>query len=426
MLPELLQKLGVDVLSHPSLLGLSIFLIGFASYEVVRYLARFKGFSGPLGLPILGNLWQIRGVDAPELYRSWSKKYGAVYQIQLGNIPVLVINKAAAAKAILVQNSHATGSRPEFYTFHKVCLTWFVYGDNSQCQEIISSTSSTTLGTAPYNDSLKRRRKAAASALNRPAVESYVPHLDEETKIFLTEAYNYGQGGRRAVDPMPLFLRLNLTLSLTLHWGDRMTSQSDLFREIVHVEDKISGFRSTTGNLPDYVPLLRLNPFSMASEAARQMRNRRDKYMHNLDENLDRKMETGEHNSCIRANIKLDSEAKLNDTELASLNVTMLAAGLDTMNSAVSFGIAMLATKPEIQAKAFAAVRERYSENALLCDAKDQQTCEYVVAMVKEILRSVELIRFESWLANSSTDTTLQCVFRSLDVHSAIFCMKAR
>ena len=233
-------------------------------------------------------------------------------------------------------------------------------------------------------------------------METYIPHLDEETKIFLTEAYNYGQGGRCAVDPMPLFLRLNLSLSLTLHWGDRMTSQSDLFREIVHVEDKISGFRSTTGNLQDYIPLLRLNPFSMASEAARQMRNRRDKYMHNLDQNLNRKMKTGEHNSCIRANIKLDSEARLNDTELASLNVTMLAAGLDTMNSAVSFGIAMLATMPEIQAKAFAAVRERYSEDDLLCDAKDQQTCEYVVAMVKEILRSAETIGLSRKLLTAS------------------------
>lgn len=126
MLPALLQALDVGILSHPSLLVLLIFLIAFTTYELVRYLARFRGFDGPLGIPIFGNLWQIRGVDAPELYRSWSKRYGAVYQIQLGNVPVLVINKAAAAKALLVQNSHATGSRPEFYTFHKVCVTMSV------------------------------------------------------------------------------------------------------------------------------------------------------------------------------------------------------------------------------------------------------------------------------------------------------------
>lgn len=95
-------------------------LVTFALYELIRFRARIAGFSGPPGKPIVGNLWQIRSKDAPEQYRQWAKKYGSVYQIQLGNIPVLVVNSAAAAKAIFNQNSHATSSRPEFYTFHKV------------------------------------------------------------------------------------------------------------------------------------------------------------------------------------------------------------------------------------------------------------------------------------------------------------------
>lgn len=95
-------------------------VVGFSTYELVRWSARVPGFRGPPGKPIVGNLWQIRQNDAPEQYRQWAKKYGPVYQIQLGNIPVLVVNSAAAAKAIFNQHSHATSSRPEFYTFHKV------------------------------------------------------------------------------------------------------------------------------------------------------------------------------------------------------------------------------------------------------------------------------------------------------------------
>ena len=97
----------------------SIFLI---IYEGLRFVARIPGFSGPYGPPIVGNMWQISGKDAPLQYRDWSRKYGPVYQIQLGNIPVLVINTAAAAKELLTINSHATASRPEFYTFHKVSV----------------------------------------------------------------------------------------------------------------------------------------------------------------------------------------------------------------------------------------------------------------------------------------------------------------
>ena len=166
-----------------------------------------------------------------------------------------------------------------------------------------------------------------------------------------------------------------------------MESQSDLFREIIHVEDVISNFRSTTGNLQDYIPPLRLNPFSSNSSMAADMRIRRDKYMHGLDQDLNEKMEKGEHKPCIRANVKQDGEAKLSELELTSLNLTLLAAGLDTMNSAVNWGIGMLATNQAVQRKAIAAIRETYADDRPLGDANDQQTCQYVVIMIKEILR---------------------------------------
>lgn len=87
--------------------------------EFVRSAARVPGFGGPRGLPLIGNLSQIRE-NAAEQYRQWAKKYGPVYQIQLGNIPVIVVNSAAAAKQLFSQNAQALSSRPEFYTFHKV------------------------------------------------------------------------------------------------------------------------------------------------------------------------------------------------------------------------------------------------------------------------------------------------------------------
>ena len=117
-----LQSLLGKLTALDAVIGLILLpFFGLVVYEAVRWNARVPKFGGPRGLPIVGNLWQIQGKDAPEQYRVWSKKYGALYQIQLGSIPVLVINTAAAAKIVLSQNSQATSSRPEFYTFHKVC-----------------------------------------------------------------------------------------------------------------------------------------------------------------------------------------------------------------------------------------------------------------------------------------------------------------
>lgn len=87
--------------------------------EFLRSSARVNGITGPIGLPLIGNLAQIRK-NASEQYRLWSKTFGPVYQIQLGNVPVIVVNSAASAKVLFGQNAQALSSRPEFYTFHKV------------------------------------------------------------------------------------------------------------------------------------------------------------------------------------------------------------------------------------------------------------------------------------------------------------------
>ncbi|KIX06395.1 uncharacterized protein Z518_04371 [Rhinocladiella mackenziei CBS 650.93] len=201
--------------------------------------------------------------------------------------PVLVINTAATAKAILTQNSSATASRPEFYTFHKV-------------------------GALAHVLCTSRSRDDA-----------------------------------------------------------RVKTQTPLFREIVYVENAISNFRSTTSNPPDYIPILRLNPFSGVSTTAKDMSARRNRYMAVMDQDLDERLEAGSYKPCIRANVKLDPDGKLNEVELTSLNVTMTAAGLDTMQSTVSWGLAILAMMPHVRDGALREIRQKYSQSEPLCDASD-------------------------------------------------------
>lgn len=346
--------------------------------EVQRSQARIPGFSGPTGLPIIGNIHQIR-VNAAEQYRLWSQRYGPVYQIMLGNVPVIIINSAASAREIFGANSQALSSRPEFYTFHKV----------------VSSTSGTTIGTSPFSESLKRRRKGAASALNKPSILTYVPHIDVETRAFLREFLDYGKAGSVLVDPMPMIQRLSLSLALTLNWGTRIASQSDtLFDEITYVEEEVSKFRSTTGNLQDYIPILRLNPFNFGSQHARDMRRRRDVYLKKLNGDLDDRMANGTHQPCIQANVILDKEAKLNSEELTSISLTMLSGGLDTLTTLVAWSIALLASRPDIQKKALEEIHTKYppSDNSLPTE-HDDQSLPYLVALIKEFLRYYTVLR---------------------------------
>ncbi|KAH0358367.1 cytochrome P450, partial [Aureobasidium melanogenum] len=349
----------------------------FVTNEFIRKNARIPGFNGPPGKPVFGNIPDIK-YNAAEKYREWSKTYGDVYQIQLGNIPVIVCNSAEACRVLFGHFSQALSSRPVFYTFHKV----------------LSNTAGTTIGTSPFSDSLKRRRKGAASALNKPSVASYVGHLDVETLAFVKEGLEYGAAGTQSVDPMPMIQRLSLSLALTLNWGTRLSSRDDpLFHEITEVEEEISKFRSTSGNMQDYVPFLRLNPFNAGSTRAREMRQRRDVYLTKLNKDLDDRMAKGTHKPCIQANVIQDKEAKLNKEELTSISLTMLSGGLDTVTTLVAWSIALLGQRPDIQEKAIREIRKMFSEDEILCAPEDEMKCEYVMALVKECLRYYTVLR---------------------------------
>ena len=96
-----------------------LFLIYVLVNELICYSRQVAGFPVPPVLPLVGNLHRLR-TNAAEQYRKWAKDFGDVYQVRLGNLPVIVINSAAAARVILGHNSQATASRPELYTYHKV------------------------------------------------------------------------------------------------------------------------------------------------------------------------------------------------------------------------------------------------------------------------------------------------------------------
>jgi 3-hydroxyphenylacetate 6-hydroxylase len=259
---------------------------------------------------------------------------------------------------------------------------------------VLSNTAGTTIGTSPFNDSLKRRRKGAASALNKPSIATYIDHLDLETLEFVRDAFESGKAGTIGVNPMPMIERLSLSLALTLNWGTRMESRHDpMFHEICDVEAAISKFRSTTGNLQDYIPVLRLNPFSGGTKSAKDYRNRRDVYLTKLNRDLDDRMAKGTHKPCIQANIILDKEAALNKEELTSISLTMLSGGLDTITTLVQWSVALLAQRPDIQATAISEIRKFYASNEPLGDAYDDQKCGYIVALVKECLRYYTVLR---------------------------------
>jgi phenylacetate 2-hydroxylase len=200
-------------------------------------------------------------------------------------------------KHLWITNQSALISRPTLHTFHSV----------------VSSSQGFTIGTSPWDESCKQRRKAAATALNRPAVQSYMPLIDLESNVSIKELLHDSKGGEVELDPRAYWQRYALNTSLTLNYGYRISGDKDapLLKEITDVERGVSNFRSTSNNWQDYIPLLRLWP-SLSNEAVK-FRERRDVYMDRLLKGLKERIEKGTDKPCITGNILKDPETKLNE-----------------------------------------------------------------------------------------------------------------
>jgi len=78
---NLLHASQVEAIENPlQTLALTFFMVPILYIfvnEIVRRRARVVGLHGPRGLPLVGNLWQIRK-NAAEKYRQWARTYGAV------------------------------------------------------------------------------------------------------------------------------------------------------------------------------------------------------------------------------------------------------------------------------------------------------------------------------------------------------------
>ena len=182
---------------------------------------------------------------------------------------------------------------------------------------VVSSSDGFTIGTSPWDESCKARRKAAATALNRPAVQSYMPFIDYEATRSIKEMMLDSQGGRVDVDPNPYFQRYALSTSLTLNYGIKIDGNinDDMLQEITHVEREIGNFRSTSHNWQDYIPLMRLWPSN--NKKPLEYKKRRGAYMNNLLSILKQRIADGTDRPCITGNILKDPEAKLNDGQCA-------------------------------------------------------------------------------------------------------------
>lgn len=315
----------------------------------------------------------VQPVQITDIGQKWWRQYKqSVFQIRLGNTRAVVVNNFDDCKKMLVGRQSAVIDRPKLYTFHGV----------------ISSTQGFTIGSSPWDDSCKNKRKAAGTTLGRPAMKTYHPMFDLETYCVVRDLAKDSKGGTEYLNIRPYLQRYALNTTLTLCYGIRMDSVwDDMLREVLEVGSAISLLRSASENYQDYIPILRYLPNNEKNQRSRSLRNRRDKYLNEL---LDKVREMIQHNTdkpCVSAAILKDEETKLTGVEVSSICLSLVSGGFETIPGTLTSCIGSLST-PEgqiFQDRAYEDIKRHYPniEDAW-SKSLEAEEVPYVNAIVKE------------------------------------------
>jgi phenylacetate 2-hydroxylase len=329
----------------------------------------------PGALPVTGHLLQL-GDDHATICESWWRKYGtSVFQIRLGNTRAVVVNSFDDAKRMLIGHQSAVIDRPTLYTFHG----------------IISSTKGFTIGSSPWDESCKNKRKAAGQALGRPKLKDYFDMFDLESYCIVRDLVRDSNNGATEISVRPYIQRYALNTTLTLCYGIRMDHVYDsMLREILEVGSAISLLRSASENYQDYIPILRYLPNNEKNRRSRELRDRRDKYLNGLLDQVREMIKNGTDKPCISAAILKDQETKLTGVEVSSICLSLVSGGFETIPGTLTSCIGSLST-PEgqiFQEKAYKDIKRFYPDvrDAWRNSFQDEKV-PYVNAIIKEAAR---------------------------------------
>lgn len=247
--------LGPDAPLQPSALStqqttLLLLLSVLAAVHVGQWLLRQRRRQpgsappGPFAWPLIGNAAAMG--PAPHLsFARLARRYGDVFQIRLGNCPVVVLNGERAIRQALVQQGAAFADRPRFASFR-----------------VVSGGRSLAFGQ--YSQSWKTQRRAAQSTMrafctrqprSRRVLEGHV--LGEARE--LVELLVRGSAGGAYVDPRQLTVVAVANVMSAVCFGCRYSHDDAEFRELLSHNDKF-GRTVGAGSLVDVLPWLQRFP----------------------------------------------------------------------------------------------------------------------------------------------------------------------
>ncbi|KAM9488937.1 steroid 21-hydroxylase [Clarias gariepinus] len=325
---------------------------------------------GPPSLPFLGNMLELSQDHLPLYLTGLARRYGSIYRLHCGSTTMVVLNSSEVIREALVKKWSDFAGRPQSYTADKV------------------SGGNYSISLGDYSTEWKSHRRLVHSALQHCVVESLHSLIEEQALHLKQVLLDYN---KKPMDLSEDFTVATSNIITMLAFGKSYEKNSAHLEEIHDCLNKIvSLWGSPWISALDYFPLLRKLPNVPFTRLMREVARRDELIGGHLDE-FKQKKDSKEGQDFAAPLLQHLQSPKgvqtmtLTDSHIHMTTVDLLIGGTETTAAWLSWTIAFLLHRPEVQTSVYEELKSvlkgqypRYS---------DRHRLPYLSAVINEVLR---------------------------------------
>ncbi|XP_038898390.1 ent-kaurene oxidase [Benincasa hispida] len=317
-------------------LVLSVFLVADCRKKRRNFLPPVPAIPG---VPVLGNLLQLKEKKPHMTFARWAEKYGPVYSIRTGASTVIVLNTAEVAKEAMVTRYASISSRKlsKALTILTADKCMVAMSDYNDFHKMVKRYILANMLGANAQKKHRQRRDTMIENISR--------ELFAHVKEFPSESVNF-----RKIFESELFrLALKETLgkdieSIYVDGLGTTLPREDLFR--VLVIDPMEG--AIEVDWRDFFPYLRWIPNKSVENKIRKMDFQRQMTMRSLIEEQKKRIAAGEETNCY-ADFLLSEAKTLTEDQISMLLWETIIETSDTTLVVTEWAMYELAKDPKRQ-----------------------------------------------------------------------------
>ncbi|XP_041867008.1 cytochrome P450 1B1 isoform X2 [Melanotaenia boesemani] len=386
---------GIDHVTQKTLMTVCVTLLFFHLWMWLQQRS-IPRLPGPFAWPVIGNAAQLG--NTPHLYFTrLVKKYGNVFQIQLGSRSVVVLNGESIKQALLKQGFEFAG-RPDFTSFRYVSD-----GDSIAFSNI--------------SDWWKTHRKVAQSTVrmfstgNPQTKKTFEQHvlceIKELLRLFVAKTHEH-----QYFQPMTYLVVSTANIMSAVCFGKRYSYEDEEFQQVVGRNDQ---FTQTVGagSIVDVMPWLQYfpNPIRTIFDNFKKLNQEFSTFIFN---------KVTEHRKTIQSStvrdmtdafiVALDrigestSKPSRKDYVVPTIG-DIFGASQDTLSTALQWIIVILVKYPEMQVSLQQEV-DKVVDRSRLPSIEDKQQLPYVMAFIYEVMRFTSFVPL-TIPHSTTTDTSI-------------------